>query len=231
MGYSSTNFSGKIGAERKTHMAQLALPPPLDMAQMDDMEDLGFLDGGLVDPEMLRSSMKSAGGGALSAVLFTLAVNKIRHAKKDAGGNDIKVTDPYDPTQQVNPPLLDSPLKRSLAAVGLLLVGGRAIWGSGNSEGRRDFAKGFMGALGGQLGVEIVTAALTKKQPTTTTSGMDGFNGLAQLLPEERALLAQVEVQENRHHYLNGDDGDELAQVDMDERRPGAMADIGAWIS
>ena len=196
-----------------------SLPPPLDMPPMDEemMEDLGFLDAQLVDPEMLRASMSSGAGGAVGAVVWSLAVTKIK--------------------DKADQPLINTALRRGGLALALGLVGGRALWGAPGAR-TRDMAKGLMGAMGGIIGVEVVTALTTKK---TALSGINfsGFGqdeeeteaalaSFGQSLPEEQALLngmGQVDVEQisRQRPYIDGMD-----QVDVEEGR--ATPGIGSWI-
>lgn len=185
----------------------LALPPPLDMGPTD-MEGLFGVDA-LIDPEMLRESVAVAGGGAASAVAWSLLVTKVELTDKDG----------------VKKPFFNSALKRGGLALVMGLVGGRAMWNQ-----QRDAAKGLVGAMGGVIGVEIVTALLAITG--TVTDGLaDAYDveaeaalsSLSQTLPEEQALLEQVDVQEMKRNGLRG-----FGQAQVLE--PQFSSDLSTWI-
>ena len=119
----------------------LALPPPMDYAPVEGLDDdLGFF-GQLFDADMMKTSMIAAGGGALGGVVF----KQIADWEIEREDKKTKV--------KTKGPLLDKPWKKMLGAAVFGFAGARALWGSPddmseNSDTRRDLAKGHLGAMG-----------------------------------------------------------------------------------
>lgn len=120
-----------------------------DMMGLEMYEGDGL--GQFLDGESLRRSLMAAGSGGLGILLTTYVWQM--QALNDAL--------PADPTNRTR--------IKNVLAVALGVVGGRAIYGDGTDQARRDYAMGFLGGVGG-LGMAGLIASFLPTPAAGETS-------------------------------------------------------------
>ncbi len=93
----------------------------------------------LFPADFVEESIPTLAGGAAAGFAYHLAVTRLT-MKKDG----------------VETFIFDKPWKRVLLGVGLGFAGGRVLW-----DRQRDAAKGVLGAMGSNIGVELLEWAMT----------------------------------------------------------------------
>ena len=193
--------------------------PPMDFPPLDDYDEgWGFLDGPILDPELIREAPFVAGGGALATVAYGLLTAKANVTQKDDKGVVIKTDD----GKEYKATWFDKPWKNLLGAVVIGVGGSRLAW-----DHQKDVARGILGAMGGQIAIELVRQFTGKskdgepvmfkgRQENLFSGGAlgedyylsegededdDYASAMAELAsaePEDRNLLSDVNVEESR---------------------------------
>ncbi len=169
---------------------------------VDSYDALAGLDG-VVDPEALRAALPSALGGFGSGAIMHLA-HQVEQVQR----------------------LVDTPVKRMVAAGGLGILGGLGIW-----RLDRDAAMGWVGGMSAQLASELIALVMRKPGGTAGLGAYpdeDELDAEAALmgssylgaLPEEQELLGLGDPAVERQTPTGFAD----AEIEVDEELDTSLA-------